>query len=157
MFSGMKKLILLLTVALTAVRCVPDTEDIYYSSKWSVKNSTGQVLTISPASCSGDSPYTLADGAEMNFYSRGEYEYRPYFSMIMVCWRGVPKDEIYFEVFDAEGIILTRWHFDSNIYYSGLSAKNFFNEYSWEHSADYDKRKKKKDHWSFEILPEDIR
>lgn len=154
----MKKIILLFAVVLTAIRCGgPDPEKIYYNSRWTVKNSTKQTLMIAPAPRGETEPFTLAAGEEVDFYSRGEYIYYPYFQMIMVCWRGVPEEEIYFDISDADGNLLKRWQWENRGYYSSLSDTNFFSESSWTHSSNHDKRKEKKDHWSFEILPEAIR
>ncbi len=154
----MKRLILLSAVVMACVRCAPEPEKIYYGTVWSVKNSTERTLTITPPPYGGTDPHSLAPGAEVNLYSRGEYEYKSYFEMIMICWRGLPETDISFDVLASDGTLLKKWEFteDNRYYYYNSSVRNFFSPLSWTHSYDHDKRRKKRESWSFEILPGDI-
>ena len=156
----MKKILFLFVLAALCTGCVPDSEEIRYSSVWRVENATTLALTLAPGSGGEPSAYWLAPGEGVDFYTRREYGYSPTFLDMMVRWRGIPQQEIAFEVFDTDGNLLKRWDFtdgEGNIlHHNAITGKHFFNDYSWKEAHDLDKRKKKYYRWPFEILPEDI-
>jgi hypothetical protein len=103
--------------------------------------------------------YYLVPGDEVGFYSRKEFEYKPYFGMVMVCWRGVPEEDVSFDILDADGNLLKKWEWKSaNDAPNNSSERNFFRSSSWEHFWIHKKVSKlRAEDWSFEIRPEDIR
>jgi hypothetical protein len=156
----MKKVIWLFVLAALCAGCVPDPEDIRYSSVWRVENGTVQTLTITPGPGGEQSAYLLAPGEGVDFYTRQEQGYCSYLLDMLVCWRGVPPEKIAFKVLDVDGKSLKQWDFmdgEGNVLqHNAISGKHFFNDYSWEDAHDRDKRKKKYYRWTFTIFPEDI-
>jgi hypothetical protein len=150
----MKKSLILCAIALFAVGCTPNLDEIRYNSEWAITNSTDRTLVIAP-------PYgrngenTLQPGETKEFYYRQENLYRPYFEMMMVRWRGTPKEEISFDVLSTDGELLNSWSFASKG--DDIRAKHFFHPASWKYMRNYDRRLKKWDRWVFEILETDLR
>ncbi len=135
-------------VLLSSVGCITDPDNVRWDSLWRVKNATGKtVRVVLPNGWS-----TLAPDETVDIYRRSEFGNSPYFEMMMVLWRRPAGEEIAFEVLSTNGEVLKRWEFQKNDYESS-SSRNFFRQNSWIHYSDHEKRRKKWDEWTFEILP----
>ncbi len=142
-----KLVVLILLSALSGAGCTPDPSHVQWDSLWRVMNSTDRTVTIALP----ESSPTIAPGQAVDIYTRREFANSPYFEMMMVLWRRPAGEEIAIEVLSTDGEVLKRWVFQGN----GEDWKFFWQD-SWAHYFNHDKRRKKRDEWIFEILPEDL-
>jgi hypothetical protein len=131
------------------------------SSLWRIKNSTGQTLRITVPPRSLIVTYPVSDPIDNRIVPehpialmlRDIYDGPvPPFDSLLDVWNNLTEEDMFFEVFSNEGLLLARWNYSDK----DMPGRQFFNESSWQYHEEIGGEGEIKATWTFEILPEDI-